>query len=155
MSVIEWTINLSHRDEHILSQLYVRRFGRVFMYSGLVLSGIFLTIEPSGLTVQQVGTGWTLAWAWGIIVGAGMSLYSAATDEWIGEYSGLPLLASCLGLYGFSAIAGYDDKAGDANYVLLAFGCIVLSFTSGLCARWRDVQNIKKLASQGDQTRGG
>lgn len=155
MTTLDWIRPLRHRDEQILSELYVRRFGRVLMYSGLVLSGVFLIIEPSQLTVEQVGKVWALAWAVGIIIGAVISLYGAIRDEWIGEFSGIPLLAAALGMYGLSALAGVDDS-GVTNYVLLAFGFIVLSFTAGLCARWRDVQNIMRLSLHGvNQNKGG
>lgn len=126
----------------ILKELKVRRTGRILMYLGLSISGILTTLFPSRLVEDQVGGPVVLCWSLGMLVSALTCFYGAVTDKWIGEYTGIPLLASVLGLYGLSALAASDSH----SLAILAYGLIVVSFASGLVARWRDLQVVKKAA---------
>lgn len=124
----------------MLRRMRRERLFRFFMYAGLVVSGIFATMYPSELVANQVAHVVVRAWATGMILSAATCLYGAYTDKWIGEYSGIPLLASVLGLYGLSAIL-----SGDQGFVI-GLGFVILSFSAGLIARWFDVRKIKHEA---------
>jgi len=113
------------------------------MYGGLILSGIFAAIDPSRLVTEQISALMALLWAVAMSVSAAICFYGSLTDQWIGEFTGIPLLASVLALYGGSAVLSSEDE----GLVLLAYGLVVLSFAAGLIARWRDVREIKNNAT--------
>lgn len=121
------------------------------MYLGLVLSGIFATIDPSRLVTEQVPPIVPVLWAVGMALSATCCLIGSLTDMWIGEYTGIPLLGAVLGLYGVSAVLA----AGPGNLILTAYGCVVLSFAFGLGARWTDVRSIKQNATAESSRKGG
>lgn len=130
-----------------------KRQERTAMYAGLVLSGFLTGFFPSTVVTAQVNLPITYTWSACMIASASLCLYGSITDKWIGEFSGIPLLASVLTFYagaiGFSA---YDDR----NLIVLAFGLILFSFALGLMARWQDVRVIKRQAvEQGRQAEGG
>jgi len=127
----------------LLKAVTINRSWRIPQYTGLVMSGTFLLIEPSTLVVEQVTRFVAVAWAVGMIFSACVCLYGAFTDKWIGEYAGLPLLASVIAFYGVSAIVSTQPGGG---LVRIAFGIVLLSFASGLVARWRDVRSVRKFA---------
>lgn len=119
---------------------------RAVMYALLVVAGVCAVIFPSKLVQDQVGGVVVFVWSACIVVSAGGAFYGAATDKWIGEYSGLPLLSISLGLYSISAILG----AGLNPSPLFAYGLVVAAFSVGLYARWLDVRDEKRRAeSQG------
>lgn len=109
------------------------------MYALLVGSGILITVEPSQLVIDQLGSTRTSIWGVFWSLGAAICFYGAFSDRWIGEYSGIPLLGSVIGLYGLSAL--YGGVKTD-SVLLFAFGLLILGFAFGLHARWRDVQSI-------------
>lgn len=129
-------------ERAIFRDLKIRRMGRVLMYAGLAVSGVLATIFPSKLVSDEVTHVVATIWAVCMIVSALICLYGAVTDRWIGEYTGLPLLASVLALYGGSALAASDSE----SLPLLAYGILVLSFAFGLSSRWKDVSEIKKAS---------
>lgn len=133
-----------NRDEHVLAQKSSVRWTRAAMYFGLVLSGIFATFSPSSLVEEQVGTFVVTLWAVSMMISAAICLYGSITDRWIGEYTGIPLLAMVLALYGLSAILA----AGRDSVPLFAYGLVVISFSFGLIARWRDLEAIKNAPTQ-------
>lgn len=126
--------------EELLRGLTVRRIGRVIMYFLLTGAGVMTTLYPSDIVKAQVGGNVVVAWSVAMTISAAICLYGAITDRWIGEYTALPLLGSVLGLYGFSVILASDSD----SLPRFAFGLIVLSYASGLAARWKDVREIKK-----------
>ncbi len=139
------------RDVSIVRRQEVRRIGRVLMYAGLVVAGIFNLLFPSTLVDGQVPPSTAVAWALGMTVTAFICFLGSITDRWLGEYSGLPLLIAILVLYSGSAWASVTFE----TMPLLAYGMFIFSFACGLFARWRDVQATKVEASlQGSQSKG-
>lgn len=134
-----------------MHEITLRRGWRIPMYAGLVVSGVFATIDPSRLVIRQVSFVVAILWAVAMIVSALICLFGALTDRWIGEYTGLPLLASVLALYGGSALLSYSAETG---FVILAYGAVVISFSFGLMARWVDVKLVKKASAGGYRRRG-
>ena len=133
-----------YAEEYVL-KMTKRRWGRVVMYLGLVFSGVFALSFPSQLVADQVSHAVSVSWGGFMVIGAGLCLFGAATDRWIGEYSGIPLLASSVAMYGGSALVSAKDLE---SYPLLAYGLVLISFAAGLVARWRDVQDIKTHAEE-------
>jgi hypothetical protein len=135
----------------IILDMKRRRNLRIPMYAGLVASGIFAVVDPSELVSMQVSRLVAVVWSLAMIVSAGMCLYGSVTDKWIGEYSGLPLLASVLALYGGSAMLSVEE----GGFIILAYGLAMISFAFGLCARWKDVRLIKHHSEAGGPERNG
>jgi hypothetical protein len=129
----------------------VRRLGRVLMYLSLVASGSVASVYPSQLVLYQTNGKVGLFWALCLAVSAAICLYGSATDRWIGEYTGIPLLSTTMIFYGLIALksAGHDGYTG----ALYAYGFLILGFAFGLIARWRDVQLIKKHAEESATTK--
>ena len=127
----------------------VQRFWRGVKYALLVASGIFAAIAPSKLVTEEVGSSIALVWAIAMSISSAVCFYSPLTDKWIGEFTGIPLLAAVIALYGFSAIA----DANDQGLILMAYGLTVLAFACSLSARWLDVLAIKN-AHEGEEQRG-
>ena len=132
-------------SERLLAGMGIRRVGRVLMYGGLVLSGLFLSLHPSRLVTASVPAWVATAWAICMIVSAGICFFGAVTDRWIGEFSGIPLLSSVMALYGLSALSVVRTTEPE-NLTLFGFSLILLSFSAGLLARWRDVQSLLNLS---------
>lgn len=120
---------------------------RAVMYLLLVLAGLAAILSPSSLVQSQVGGAIVFVWSSALVISASLALYGALTDKWFGEYTGLPLLAASLSLYGFSALI----SAGGHLSALLAYGLVVIAFSVGLLARWLDVRDEKKR-SEGKPT---
>ncbi|QEM40894.1 MAG: hypothetical protein [Phage AS32] len=120
------------------------------MYLGLFLSGAFALYDPPQLIESQTTAKVVTAWAAGMIISSLMCLYSSVTDRWIGEYSGLPLLFSVLGLFGFAVLW----SALELNSVpVCAYSFVILAFASGLVARWQDIREVKVNAEElGEQS---
>lgn len=125
-----------------MRDLSVRRMGRIAMYGGLVASGTLLIFYPSQLVDSQVSHVIGLSWSISMVISSFICFVGSVTDRWIGEYAGIPLLASVIALYGISAFAG-----ADGSLTLVAFGLLITSFAAGLAARWQDVRAIKHVAS--------
>lgn len=126
------------------------RGARALMYGCLVFAGVCAMFFRSDLVDRQVGPVVNFIWAVCMAISSSICLYGALSDKWIGEYSGLPLLFSVLGLYGLSALFGADWNPSP----LFGYGLIVVGFSSGLIARWQDVLDAKKRA-EGDRGRIG
>lgn len=137
-------------DAMLMQDLKRNRSWRVPMYAGLVVSGIFVTVDPSELVAQQVSHLVSILWAVGMIVSAAICLYGAVTDKWIGEYTGIPLLASVLMLYGGSAILA----TGTGGLLIAGYGLTMVSFSCGLVARWFDVRKVKQNAGGAGKGKG-
>lgn len=82
-------------------------------------------------------------WAAFLILGGGVSAFGAVTDRWIGEYTGLPLLASVFGIYGLAAIA----IAPATDWTSLAGGCTFLGVTAAFAARWAEMGAVRRAAA--------
>ncbi len=130
-----------------------RRHERTAMYAGLVLSGVFTALYPSTVVTDQVGTVVTYFWSAAMISSAVTCTYGSFTDKWIGEFSGIPLLAAVLAFYSGALFLSIRENG---NLLVVAFAFILLSFSFGLIARWQDVRSVKREAvSQGNEDERG
>lgn len=75
-----------------------------------------------------------------MMVGGAGCLVGAATDRWIGEYAGLPLVTSTLWLYGGLLVAA--GFTGEFSYTRLAFGLLFVSFGFKALGRWQDIRDL-------------
>lgn len=113
------------------------------MYVALILAGVLTLFVPFEAIEDQVEPLVVKSWSLGLAISSISCAWGSLTDRWIGEYVGLPLLASVFGIWAFAIlIAGGLD-----NLPVTVFGLIILGFASGLVARWRDVQAIKRVNS--------
>lgn len=130
-------------DRMLLKKMDKARVMRIFMYGALVPSGVFAFLDPSKLVTEQVSYIVANAWAVCMVVSAGICLYGAITDKWIGEFTGLPLLVAVVALYGGSSILSYNE----GKFILIAYGLTMVAFACGLLARWNDVRKIRANAA--------
>jgi hypothetical protein len=121
------------------------------MYAFLVASGVILWIWPTSIVEDRVGHVWGVIWAIDLTLSAVACLVGSFYDRWIGEYGFLPMLYAVLILYGLSAVIQAFETSSKP---LLAFGLIILSFSSGLIARWQDVKDIKMSAEAYQKSQG-
>lgn len=152
----------------LVAGLSVRRLGRVAMYSGLFLSGVFLIISPSELVAGEVSHIVDRAWSISMVISSLTCLAGSLTDRWFGEYAGIPLLASVIAFYGLAAMLSADIEVNwvslfwivsvpqlYGSLTLVAFSLLILSFSGGLWARWMDVRSIKNGAEAVGRENGG
>jgi hypothetical protein len=131
-------------------RMHSERILRSIMYSALVLSGIFATLAPASLIVDQTSKEIAIAWSVLMIISSGICLFGSLTDRWIGEYTGLPLLVSVLVFYSVVAILSYNT----GGYIVVAYGLAFIAFAFGLIERWNDVRKIRLSATRGKDRRG-
>jgi hypothetical protein len=111
------------------------------MYAFLAIAGIGLCLSPSALVEGAVWPPVGYFWSISLLVSSSGAFVGSLTDQWVGEFSFLPLLWTTLAFYGAVLLF----KA-DGDWTVIAFGYLVLAFSSGLIARWQDVRDIKKAA---------
>lgn len=119
-----------------------RRVARVLAYSLWVIAGILLTASPSEIIAGNTSGYIVYVWAIFMMVGGIFSFIGAATDRWIGEYTGLPLVISTLWLYG--GILTVASFTGEFSYVRLAIGLLFVSFGLKALGRWQDIRDLVK-----------
>lgn len=129
-----------------LRRYELRRMWRGLKYLLLFASGIFAAVAPSRLVTEEVGSTIAVVWALCMSLSSAICFYTPLTDRWIGEYTGIPLLAAVIALYGLSAIADADVN-NPPTLIIMAYGLTVLAFACSLCARWLDVLEIKHAGS--------
>ena len=101
--------------------------------------GVAFAIPVSSI---QATTGWLVyLWATFLLVGGGLCGYGAATDRWIGELAGLPLISSAFAVYFVVLILARTVSGAAAG---LAFGAVALF----LWARWHDVSKVRQEADR-------
>jgi hypothetical protein len=75
----------------------------------------------------------------------------AATDRWLGEYAGLPLVTSTLWLYGGILVA--SGMTGGVYYTRLAIGLLFVSFGFKALGRWQDIRDLVKANRKRNRSR--
>lgn len=129
-------------DEAILRHVTIRRWSRVGMYLSLSASGFSSVLYPSLLVSDQVGKG-TVVLLSAVVAGGGLvACGGSASDRWIVEFTILPILLSGLAVFGVSAILASQQQEA---YPLLAYGLLLIAFSLGLFARWRDVRAVSRV----------
>lgn len=118
-----------------------RRVARLVGYCLFALAGVSAIVWPAPSVARA--TGWLVyLWAAWLAVGGLLSAAGAATDRWIGEYTGLPLLFAAFGVYGLVVVAGARSWASSAAaLVLVAIGLV-------LAARWQDIGWVRREAAR-------
>lgn len=123
------------------------RLGRAARLTGYVLmglAGVAAMVWPApAVQAATAPTAGVLAYIWAgmLIVGGVTSAAGAATDRWIGEYTGLWPLVATFTVYGLAALAGRGPVA-------VAGGLALLSIAVLLHARWQDVALIRREADR-------
>ena len=131
-------VELHDRDEAILKYVAVRRWGRVGMYSFLSAAGVSSSVYPAVLVSDEVGTRTVVLLSLALTLGGFVCFVGAVTDRWLAEYSALPVLSLGLVCFGVAVIKAVDSDTKP----LIAVALLVISFSFGLAARWKDVRAI-------------
>lgn len=111
-------------------------------YLLMAAAGALAAIWPSPNVSSAAAAASYLVLVWDafLVVGGLCSAIGAITQRWIGEYVGLPLLASVFAVYGVAALVGGRPFA-------LAGGAAFLGITALFAGRWLDVAAVRRLAS--------
>ena len=117
-----------------------RRWSRVVGYALMAAAGAGAAIVPTP-SVERVTGPAVYLWAAFLLIGGVLCLYGAASDRWIGELAGLPLLYAAWGVYSVVLAATGGSAAVVASLALGAVGCL-------LYGRWRDVSLIRHEATR-------
>lgn len=113
---------------------------RTLAYLLMGSAGVFLLMSP---VLTDVYTTLATIMSWFLVVGGASSFWGALTERWVGEYVGLPLLASSFAVFGVISFAPSFDVY---PYVALANLALLLSVSAGLMARWREARGTYRLA---------
>lgn len=131
----------------MLVGVHPRRWSRITGYLLMAFGGATAFAIPAVSIRESTGP---MVYLWGafLLVGGGLCAYGAATDRWIGELSGLPLVAAAFGVYGVILALTRTVSGAAAS---LAFTAVALILVS----RWQDISLIRKEATRAaDQRRG-
>ncbi|WP_420124381.1 hypothetical protein [Nakamurella sp.] len=117
-----------------------RRWSRVAGYAMMAAAGVGAAIVPTPSVEQATGP---LVYLWAaFLVGGGLlSTYGAASDRWIGEHLGLPLLWAAFTVYAVVLAAVLSPAGIVASLALGAFALLLIG-------RWRDVSAIRREATR-------
>jgi hypothetical protein len=97
-----------------------RRVLRGISYASLSVAGVALTFAPTQSVKSSLGI---VVYLWTVFLALGglSSLIGTWTGRWIGEFAGLPMAASTMGVY-----ATIIMFSGEFNWVKFGFGMIML-----------------------------
>lgn len=123
-----------------MTALPSRRAVRVAGYAMMTAAGgVAFAIPVSSIRDE---TGWLVyLWAGFLLLGGSLCTAGAATDRWIGELAGLPLISSAFGVYFVVLVLARTVTGAAAG---LAFGAVALF----MWARWHDVSKIRQEADR-------
>jgi hypothetical protein len=125
----------------------VRKFRRRYTYAVAYLfmaaGGFSAAFWPAPSVQQSLANAWPwLIYVWDsfLFVGGLLCAAGAVSDRWIGEYMGLPLLASVFGVYGVSAahigITLHRPESAAGAFALTAIALL-------LHGRWREISGLR------------
>lgn len=121
-----------------------RRWARVFAYVAFAAAGAAEVVWPApSVKAATAPTAGIVIYVWAafLLLGGIMSAAGAVLDLWIGEYCGLPLLASVFAVYGLAIAA----TGKPTSYALALAFIAVAAFQVG---RWRDVAAIRRESAR-------
>jgi hypothetical protein len=122
------------------SALRPRRVARVVGYAMMAAAGATAFAIPVGSI--HAATGWLVyLWAGFLLLGGLLCMLGAATDRWIGELVGLPLISSAWAVYFVVLTLALSVRGIAAG---LAFGAVALM----TWARFQDVSKIRREADR-------
>lgn len=113
---------------------------RVLTYLLMFVAGICLILSPF-LSLIYIGTAEAMAWF--LTVGGLTSALGAFFERWVGEYVGVPLLASAFGVFGVISFAGAVEET---PYLASANLALLLAVMFGLLTRWREARVVCRLS---------
>ncbi|MEU0081355.1 hypothetical protein ABZY58_25935 [Micromonospora tulbaghiae] len=117
-----------------------RRWSRFAGYAMMAAAGVGAAMVPTPSVVDATGP-LVYLWAGFLAVGGLLSAYGAATDRWIGEHIGLPLLWAAFGVYALILASLLAPASVVASMAIGAFGLL-------LFGRWRDVAAVRREATR-------
>ncbi|MEV6693359.1 hypothetical protein AB0M35_18005 [Micromonospora sp. NPDC051196] len=117
-----------------------RRWSRVAGYTMMASAGIGAAAYPTP-SVQAATGPLVYLWATFLAVGGALAAFGAATDRWIGELLGLPLLSASFGAYAVVLASTVSMASVVAALALGGFGLL-------LWGRWRDVAVVRLEATR-------
>lgn len=118
------------------------RWVRSTTYLIFIGAGLVSLAAPSRVLEAELGHSWTLAWGIYLAAGGVLCLAGSATDRWLGEFAGLPLIGSAIFVYAAIILSTVTEATWR-----LPPGLILMAFDVLLLDRWLDVRAIS-IASQ-------
>lgn len=107
----------------------------------MAVAGLASVIWPAPSVSRAAAYGLAYIWAVFLALGGSTAAVGAATDRWLGEYIGLPLLTTTFGIYGLAA-------ATAGRVTSIAGAAALTSIALLLAARWRDVAIVRREADR-------
>lgn len=114
----------------------VTRVMRTVAYISIALAGM-------AMILLDVFNGWYQTMGWFAVIGGLFAAFGTATGRWIGEYVGLPLLASAMFAF---AVLTYRDTWGQAGWVSFPSVMLLTAYGILLTSRWLDVAAVVRAA---------
>lgn len=123
-----------------------RRLLYTAAYALMAAAGVFAFFFPARSVQSATGPLDALLVLWSVFlfVGGVTSALGSYTDRWLGEYTGLPLLASVFGVYGLGALA----LARPGAWTVLAGGFAFLGIALVFMGRWAEVAHVRAEAAK-------
>lgn len=106
----------------------------------MAAAGVGAAVVPTPSVERATGP-LVYLWAAFLVVGGVLSAYGAATDRWIGEHTGLPLLWAAFGVYSVILASVLAPASVVASLAIGAFGLL-------LFGRWRDIAAVRREATR-------
>ncbi|TCB97589.1 hypothetical protein E0H26_11775 [Micromonospora zingiberis] len=117
-----------------------RRWSRVAGYTMMSGAGLGAAAYPTP-SVQDATGRLVYLWAAFLAMGGALAAFGAATDRWIGEHLGLPLLWAAFGVYAVVLASALAPASVVASLALGGFALL-------LFGRWRDVGAVRVEATR-------
>lgn len=115
------------------------RPARLVAYSLFGAAGLAAVLWPAPSV--QAASGWLVyVWAAWLVTGGALCAVGTATDRWLGEYAGLPLLAAAFAVY--TLVVATSGRLSS-----IAGACALAAIASKLVARWQDVSAVRREAT--------
>ena len=118
------------------------RILRTIAYGLIGVAGALLLISPVFMADATKGA---VAMSIFILAGGTLSSLGSATGRWVGEFLGLPLLATAFAVFG--AIT-YRENSEAAPYLAAANLTLLLGLSLLFVARWRYVLSVFHAADR-------
>lgn len=126
-------------DGRLLHDKWMRRF-RVVAYACIGLAGILLLSSPA-IRAELGFLGSVMSGFMGL--GGVLCLLGQVFNRWMGEYAGIPLIASAFMVFGITTFAESHAAAPIVAYANLA---LLTGMAASMAARWRQVRAVYRLA---------
>ncbi len=117
-----------------------RRFVYALGYLMMSAAGVCAGVWPSPSVTSAAESSRVLLYTWDLVllVGGITAAWGVASERWIGEYIGLPLLFAVFAVYGVASYATGRPTAAAAGSAFIAVALL-------LVGRWGDVAAVRRL----------